>query len=121
MEMVHEVEAVIGEHRAWQEENRRMAPEVFEALRAAGLWGVFKPVELGGWECDPVTGLKIFEEMTRIEPAVGWAIANQAGIDTFGVMLPEEGARRSTAIRADRLLAPGSRRGRRRRSRVGTG
>jgi alkylation response protein AidB-like acyl-CoA dehydrogenase len=93
MEMVHQVEAVIGEHQAWQEENRRMAPEVFDALRAAGLWGIFKPVELGGWECDPVTGLKIFEEMTRFDPAVGWAIANQAGIDTFGVLLPEEGAK----------------------------
>jgi alkylation response protein AidB-like acyl-CoA dehydrogenase len=93
MAKVHQVEAVIGEHRAWQEENRRMAPEVFEALRAAGLWGIFKPAELGGWECDPVTGLKIFEEMTRIDPAVGWAMANQNGIDTFGIMLPEEGAK----------------------------
>jgi indole-3-acetate monooxygenase len=93
MEMVHQVEAVIGEHRAWQEENRRMAPEVFDALGAAGLWGVFKPVALGGSERDPVTGLKIFEAMTRIEPSVGWAIANQSGIDTFGAMLPEEGAK----------------------------
>ena len=93
MDMVHEVEAVIGEHRAWQEENRRMAPEVFDALRAAGLWGIFKPAELGGRECDPVTGLKIFEEISRIEPSVGWGVANQAGIDTFGVVLPEEGAK----------------------------
>ena len=93
LERAHEVEAVIGEHRAWQEENRRMAPEVFEALRAAGLWSIFKPVALGGWECHPVTGLKIFEEITRIEPAVGWAVANQSGIETFGAMLPEEGAK----------------------------
>ena len=93
IELVHQVEAVIGEHRAWQEENRRMAPEAFDALRAAGLWGIFKPAEMGGLECDPVTGLKIFEEMSRIEPSVGWALANQAGIDTFGVMLPEVGAK----------------------------
>jgi alkylation response protein AidB-like acyl-CoA dehydrogenase len=87
------VAAVIGEQRAWQEENRRMAPEVFDALRAAGLWGIYKPAELGGLECDPVTGLRVFEEMSRIEPSVGWAVANQAGIDTFGVLLPEEGAK----------------------------
>ena len=93
MERVHEVEAVIAAHRAWQEENRRMAPEVFEALRVAGLWGIFKPAELGGWERDPVTGLKIFEQLSRIEPAVGWAVANQAGFDIFGVMLPAEGAK----------------------------
>jgi alkylation response protein AidB-like acyl-CoA dehydrogenase len=90
MDRVRQVEPVIGEHRAWQEENRRMAPEVFEALRAAGLWGVYKPVELGGLECDPLTGLRIFEEMSRIEPSVGWAIANQSAIEAFGVMLPEE-------------------------------
>jgi alkylation response protein AidB-like acyl-CoA dehydrogenase len=92
-DMVHQVETVIVEHQAWQEENRRMAPEVFGALRAAGLWGIFKPVELGGLECDPVTGLKIFEKVTRFDPAVGWAVANQAGIDTFGVLLPEEGSK----------------------------
>ena len=93
MERVHQLEGVIGEHRAWQEENRRMAPQVVEALSAAGLWGIFKPVELGGLECNPVVGLKIFEEMSRIEPSVGWAVANQAGLDIFGVVLPEEGAK----------------------------
>jgi indole-3-acetate monooxygenase len=93
MERVHQVEAVIGEHRAWQEENRRLAPEVFDALRAAGMWGIFKPVELGGLECNPVTALKLFEAMSGIEPSVGWAVANQAGIDIFGVILPGEGAK----------------------------
>jgi alkylation response protein AidB-like acyl-CoA dehydrogenase len=62
--------------------------EVFDALRAAGLWSVFKPVALGGWECHPVTGLKTFEELPRIEPSVGWAIANQSCIDTFGGAAP---------------------------------
>ena len=93
MERVDQVEGVIGEHRAWQEANRRMAPEVFDALRAAGLWGIFKPVELGGIECDPVKALKVFEKMTEVEPSVGWAVANQAGIDIFGVVLPGEGAK----------------------------
>ncbi|MGH9003728.1 MAG: acyl-CoA dehydrogenase family protein, partial [Acidimicrobiia bacterium] len=93
MERVRQVEPVIAERRAWQEENRRMAPEVFDALRAAGLWGIFKPAELGGLECDPVTALRIFEEISRIEPSVGWAVANQGGIDLFGVILPAEGAK----------------------------
>lgn len=93
MEMVQQVEAVITEHRTWQEENRRMAPEVFAALREAGLWGIFKPVELGGLEYNPVTALKLFEALSGIEPSVGWAVANQAGIDVFGVILPGEGAK----------------------------
>jgi 3-hydroxy-9,10-secoandrosta-1,3,5(10)-triene-9,17-dione monooxygenase len=93
MDRVRQVEPVIGEHRAWQEENRRMAPEVFDALSAAGLWAIYKPVELGGLECDPGIALSVFEEISRIEPSVGWAVANQAGIDTFGTVLPEEGAK----------------------------
>ncbi|HZI38454.1 MAG TPA: acyl-CoA dehydrogenase family protein, partial [Acidimicrobiia bacterium] len=93
MERVRQVEPVIVEHRAWQEENRRMAPEVFDALSAAGLWAIYKPVELGGLECNPGIALSIFEEISRIEPSVGWAVANQAGIDTFGTVLPEEGAK----------------------------
>jgi hypothetical protein len=37
--------------------------------------------------------LRIFEEAARGDPAVGWTLANQSGIDTFvGSMLPEAGA-----------------------------
>ncbi|HEY3241478.1 MAG TPA: hypothetical protein VGL92_18095, partial [Acidimicrobiia bacterium] len=37
MEKVHQVEPVIRRYQSWQEENRRMAPEVFEALSTLGL------------------------------------------------------------------------------------
>lgn len=91
MDKVHQVEPVIRRYQSWQEENRRMAPAVFEALGALGLWAIWKPATLGGLECHPITGLKIFEAMARVEPSVGWSIANQASIDAMGAMLQERG------------------------------
>jgi alkylation response protein AidB-like acyl-CoA dehydrogenase len=89
LDTISQVEPVIRQYQSWQEEHRRMAAEVFDALRAAGLWGIWKPAALGGRECDPVTGLKIFEAIARIDPSVGWAVANQSSIDTFGSMVQE--------------------------------
>src|SRR4051794_29564630 len=93
IERLRRLEPLIRRSGAWAEENCRMHPELFEALSEAQLFSVWKPAALGGLELDPLTGLRIFEEAARIEPAVGWTLANQNGIDTFaGSMLPEAGA-----------------------------
>ena len=93
IERLRQLEPLIRTSGAWAEENCRMHPEVFQALSEAQLFSIWKPAGLGGLELDPVTGLRIFEEAARIDPAVGWTLANQSGIDTFvGSMLPEAGA-----------------------------
>jgi alkylation response protein AidB-like acyl-CoA dehydrogenase len=90
---VADVAPTIREHQQWQEANRRMAQEVFECLSGAGFFAMFKPSELGGLECEPLTGLRVFEEITRIDPSVGWAVANQVGIDTIvGAVLAGDAA-----------------------------
>ena len=89
IERLRQLEPLIRTSGAWAEENCRMHPEVFQALSEAQLFSIWKPAGLGGLELDPVTGLRIFEEAARIDPAVGWTLANQSGIDTFvGSMLP---------------------------------
>jgi alkylation response protein AidB-like acyl-CoA dehydrogenase len=93
VDRVRALEPVVRAHDAWQEENRRMAPEVNEAISAAGLWSIWKPRAFGGMECEPVVALQAFEAMARIDGAVGWALANQTSIDTFGPVLREEGAK----------------------------
>jgi alkylation response protein AidB-like acyl-CoA dehydrogenase len=93
IEQLRELEPLIRRSSAWSEENCRMHPEVFAALSEARLFSIWKPTGLGGLELDPLAGLRIFEEAARIEPAVGWTLANQNGIDTFACsMLPEKGA-----------------------------
>ena len=93
IERLRELEPTIRKTSIWAEENCRMHPDVFDALSEAGLFSIWKPADLGGLELEPVAGLRIFEEAARIEPAVGWAIANQNGIDTFACsLLVEAGA-----------------------------
>ena len=90
---LRELQPLIRKSGEWSEANRRMHPDVFEALSEAGLFSIWKPAGLGGLELDPPAGLRIFEEAARIEPAIGWTLANQSGFDSFvGSMLPEEGA-----------------------------
>jgi alkylation response protein AidB-like acyl-CoA dehydrogenase len=70
-----------------------MAPEVFEALSDAGLFALWKPRAVGGYETEPIIALKVFEAVARIDASLGWAVANQDGIDTIaGTVLQAESA-----------------------------
>ena len=81
----------------WSEGNCRMHPDVFATLSEGGFFSLWKPRALGGLELTPIEGLQIFEEACRLEPAVGWAIANQTGIDAmpFASSCPNPALRKS--------------------------
>jgi alkylation response protein AidB-like acyl-CoA dehydrogenase len=68
---------VIARHAETTERDRRLAPPVLEALRAAGLFRLFTPRALGGLEIDAVTFARIVEEVSTFDSAAGWAF--QAG------------------------------------------
>ena len=90
---VADLAPVIAGSLAWAEANRRMAPEVYEALSGAGMFALWKARAVGGYETDPVTALKVFEALATLDASVGWAVANQDGIDTMaGAVLGTEGA-----------------------------
>lgn len=90
---VEELAPLVERSRPWQESNRRMAPEVFEALSTAGMFALCKPRAVGGYELPPVTSLKIFEALARLDASVGWTVANQDGLDVMvGAVLPSGGA-----------------------------
>jgi indole-3-acetate monooxygenase len=71
------VGAIITAHVDTTERDRRLAPPVLEALRAAGLFRLFTPRALGGREIDPVTFAHVVEEVSTFDSAAGWAF--QAG------------------------------------------
>ncbi|HEX6941621.1 MAG TPA: hypothetical protein VF128_01770, partial [Gemmatimonadaceae bacterium] len=50
-----DVGSLIAKHVQTTEQNRRLAPPVIDALRAAGLFRLFTPRALGGLEIDPVS------------------------------------------------------------------
>ncbi len=68
-----DVGSIIAKHVQTTERNRRLAPPVIDALRAAGLFRLFTPRALGGLEIDPVTFARVVEEVATFDSAAGWA------------------------------------------------
>ena len=56
------------------ERGRRLAPDVVDAMRRAGLYRLFTPRALGGTEADPVTFARAVEEIASFDSAAGWSM-----------------------------------------------
>jgi alkylation response protein AidB-like acyl-CoA dehydrogenase len=74
-----DVGPLIAKHVETTERNRRLAPPVIDALRAAGLFRLFTPRALGGREIDPVTFARVVEEVATFDSAAGWAFQVNTG------------------------------------------
>ena len=68
---------IVREHAEVAERERRLAHDVIDAMRGAGLFRLFTPRALGGLETDPVTFARVAEEIGGFDSAAGWAL--QAG------------------------------------------
>ena len=84
-----DVGAIIAKHGDTTERNRRLAPQVVDALRAAGLFRLFTPRALGGLEVDPVTLARVVEEVSMFDSAAGWAFQVNTGAWWTSRMSPE--------------------------------
>ena len=56
----------------WIEDNRCLPDDLVDSLRATGLFRASWPRSMGGLEMDPLTQLKVLEELSRIDGSVGW-------------------------------------------------
>jgi len=61
------------------ERERRLPPELVDALSEADMFRMVVPRELGGAEADPMTVTRVVEELSRADGSVGWSVmlANQ--------------------------------------------
>lgn len=84
-----DVGAIVAKHVDATERNRRLAPPVIEALRAAGLFRLFTPRALGGLEIDPVTFARVVEEVSTFDSAAGWAFQVNTGAWWTSRMSPD--------------------------------
>lgn len=84
-----DVGSIIAKHVETTERNRRLAPPVIEALRAAGLFRLFTPRALGGLEIDPVTFAHAVEEVSSFDSAAAWAFQVNTGAWWTSRMSPE--------------------------------
>lgn len=65
---------VIREHAADAERERRLSRPVVEALTKSGLTNMFLPKALGGLETDPLTCMRVVEELSSFDSVAGWMI-----------------------------------------------
>ena len=65
---------MLTEHARQAEELRTMPPRVVETCASAGLFTLALPKSLGGLECDPVTIIRVIEELSRADGSGGWTV-----------------------------------------------
>ena len=64
-----------------------------EAMAQAGLFRLWIPRTLGGEETDPMTLVRVVEEVARADAAAGWCLAIGGEYGVFGGYLPPDAAR----------------------------
>jgi indole-3-acetate monooxygenase len=74
------------------EQSRRLPLALFEAITQAGLFRLWIPLSLGGEETDPMTLVRVVEEVSRADGAAGWCVAIGGEYGAFGGYLPAESA-----------------------------
>lgn len=93
LDAVHQIEPLIRAHGAEAEWERRLPDAVVNAMRECGLYRLWRPKALGGFEVDPMTAFQVFEEVSRIDSAVGWNLAVSCSFDCLGAWFNDEGAK----------------------------
>jgi indole-3-acetate monooxygenase len=74
LETVHEIGPVLSQYGTEERQNRRLSRPVMDALRDAGLFRLYMPLSMGGFEVDPLTTAKVVEEVSRYNTAAGWTL-----------------------------------------------
>lgn len=95
----------LAKHVSNDENNRRLSPEVVDALKNAGFYKLFLPRSLGGLEASLVTTARVIEELARHHAAAGWSLMVANSNLTFGGFLPEEGVQEIFIDNPDSFIA----------------
>jgi alkylation response protein AidB-like acyl-CoA dehydrogenase len=97
LDAVRALEPLIREHADEAECHRKLSQPVVTALAEAGLFRLYTPRTLGGFEVDPLTLCRVVEDVARIDGSTAWCVwiastnpyfvknlASQAAEDIFG-------------------------------------
>ena len=79
---------VLEENASHAERDRTLPRESVQAMKDAGIFKLFVPRELGGYEVDFATQIAVVEELARADGSAGWiAIANGPALGFAGAYL----------------------------------
>jgi alkylation response protein AidB-like acyl-CoA dehydrogenase len=92
LDAVRQIEPVIRMRAADAERERRLSDAATDAMRASGLYRLWKPRAFGGLEVDPVTAFQVIEAVSRIDSAAGWNLQLSTDADAFGPWFEDDGA-----------------------------
>ena len=92
LDTVRQIEPVIRAHAADAERERHLPDAVADAMRAGGLYRLWRPRAFGGLEVDPMTAFQVLEAVARIDSAAGWNLQLSSAVDAFGPWFPDDGA-----------------------------
>jgi alkylation response protein AidB-like acyl-CoA dehydrogenase len=94
------------------EQAGELPPDVVTALRQSGLFRLWMPVELGGYEAAPIEVLEMLQLLAAADGSTGWCAATGVGSNIAGALLAEPVARRLFAdpdVLCGGVLMPGGR------------
>jgi indole-3-acetate monooxygenase len=75
------------------EQSRRLPLALVENMARVGLFRLRVPRAIGGEETDPMTLVRVVEEISRADGAARWSVALSGEYGIFGGLLPEASAR----------------------------
>lgn len=109
---VHTLEPLIREYADEAERNRQLSQPVVAALAEAGLFRLYTPRSLGGFEVDPLTFYRIVEEIAHIDGSTAWCAWIASTNPPFVKTLTDQAAekifgRNSCVATAGALFPPG--------------
>jgi alkylation response protein AidB-like acyl-CoA dehydrogenase len=94
---VRQLEPLIREHAEAAEQQRRLSQPVVTALADAGIFRMYTPRTLGGFEVEPLTFYRVVEAIARLDGSTGWCafiagcnallgayLADPAAVEVFG-------------------------------------
>jgi alkylation response protein AidB-like acyl-CoA dehydrogenase len=88
-----ELGPLVREHARMAEEERTLPRTLVDAFAKAGFFGMCRPASVGGGEADPLTVLRVIEEVAHADGSAGWCVNLNAACGFFAGLLPELGAR----------------------------
>src|SRR5438477_11065178 len=91
-QMITRVRPVLQESAVNSEAERRLAPAAVNALIEAGILRAFVPEAYNGAELGAVYGIRLFEELARIDSAAAWVGMISAAGAWLTVVLPPKAA-----------------------------
>lgn len=89
---VRDIEPIIRQYAAEAERDCKLSAAVARAMHEAGLYRLWRPKALGGFELDPVSGLRIIEAVSRIDSAAGWNLQIAVAHDMFAPWFSDRAA-----------------------------